>query len=40
MDAAIAVAAMILGQCDNVGRQALLVGIVPRRMALGRTMLA
>jgi len=39
MDAAIAVPAIILRQRDDVGRQALLIGIVPWWMTLRRTML-
>lgn len=40
MDAAIAVPAIILRQCDDVSRQSPLVGVVLRRMTLGRTVLA
>lgn len=40
MDTAVAVTAIIPGQRNNVGRQALLVGIVPRRVALRRAVLA
>ena len=39
MDAAIAVPAIILGQCDDVSRQTPLVGIILWAMALRRTML-
>jgi hypothetical protein len=39
MDAARAVPAIILGQRDDGGRQALLVGIVLRTMTLRRTLL-
>ena len=39
MDAPIAVPAIILRQRDDVGRQALLIGIVPWWMTLRRTML-
>src|SRR3546814_5152006 len=39
MDATIAVAAVILRQCDDVSRQPLLFGIILRMMSLRRTML-